>query len=223
MNLDRAAFFAAIRLSPFAGKMNQVQVDGMTAILDAAPAALAPEPLAYCLATTFHETAKTMKPIMEIGGTAYFTRMYDPKGERPAVAKQLGNTVSGDGARFAGRGYVQLTGRANYAKAKAKTGVDLLEHPDRAMEPAVAARILFAGMAEGWFTGKRLIDFFGPGRSDPVGARRIINGLDKAEMIAGYHEAFVKALRAAQRAPEPVSPRVTVSCPTCGGTGRVAA
>ena len=71
-----------------------------------------------------------------------------------------------------------------------------MKTPALAMRPDVAAAILFYGMVEGWFTGKKLADYFGPGRNDPVGARRIINGTDKAATIAGYHATFVDALTA---------------------------
>ncbi|KIU36519.1 hypothetical protein SR39_06140 [Methylobacterium radiotolerans] len=209
-SLDRAAFFAAARKNPFPMALTQGQVTGMTSILDACPPDLGTAELAYCLATAFHETARTMLPIKELGGEAYFWRMYDPQGDRPATAKTLGNTVPGDGAKFAGRGYVQLTGRANYRRATGELqnrgyldhALDLTQAPDMAMTPDIAAPIMFLGMAEGWFTGKKLGDYFGPGKlGDPVNARRIINGTDKAQTIAAYHDAFVKALKAAGHVP----------------------
>lgn len=208
--LDRAAFFAAARKNPFPNALTQGQVSGMTSILDACPPDLGTSELAYCLATAFHETARTMLPIKEHGGDAYFRRMYDPQGDRPATAKMLGNTVPGDGAKFAGRGYVQLTGRTNYRRATGELqnrgyldrSLDLTAAPDMAMTPDIAAPIMFLGMAEGWFTGKKLADYFGPGKlGDPVNARRIINGTDKAQTIAAYHDAFLKALKAAGHVP----------------------
>ncbi|MGG3811005.1 hypothetical protein ABEV34_05050 [Methylorubrum rhodesianum] len=215
--LDRSAFFNAARAQPFGGSLKQGQVTGMSAILDACPLGLDSDSLAYCLATAFHETARTMLPIKEYGGDAYFKRMYDPKGERPQVAKTLGNTVPGDGAKFAGRGYVQLTGRSNYRRATAElrkrgyltAGQDLTLAPDMAMTPDIAAAIMFLGMAEGWFTGKKLSDYFGSARvGDPFNARRIINGVDKAEAIKGYHTAFRAALKAAGHVPGAVSSSV---------------
>ena len=150
--------------------------------------------LAYCLATAFHETAQTLLPIREMGGDAYLRRMYDPQGDRPATAKVLGNTVPGDGVKFCGRGYVQLTGRTNYRRATGKLQnggyldrpLDLTVTPDMAMTPDIAAAIMFLGMSEGWFTGKKLSHYCGAGLpGDPVNARRIINGTDKASSIAG--------------------------------------
>ena len=131
-----------------------------------------------------------MQPIKEIGGTAYFTRMYDINGQRPAKARELGNLAPGDGVKYAGRGYVQLTGRTNYAR------YGLAERPDDAMKPEVAGAILRSGMANGTFTGKKLADYL-PG--DYVGARRIINGTDRAADIAGYAVGFETALKEAGR------------------------
>jgi putative chitinase len=98
--------------------------------------------LAYALATAYHEAAFTMQPIHEKGGPKYFFSMYDKDGDRPKVAKALGNTEKGDGVRFHGRGYVQLTGRTNYAKAKKLVGADLVNNPDLALDPAIASMIL---------------------------------------------------------------------------------
>ena len=106
---------------------------------------------------------------------------------------------------FWGRGFVQLTWETNYAKATTRlrqlgllrAGEDLVKTPKLAMRLDLAAPILFVGMAEGWFTGKKLADYFGGGRYDPVGARRIINGTDKDDLIAGQCGKFVDALRGA--------------------------
>lgn len=160
--------------------------------------------VAYALATTYHETAHTMEPVKEIGGTAYFTRMYDINGSRPAKARELGNLSPGDGAKYAGRGYVQLTGKANYTKATAKLralgyDVDLVANPDLAMRPDIAAVILVYGMREGWFTGRDIDDDLPNGRAGTlaqfVASRDIINGRDKQELIAGYAVDFQTGLQ----------------------------
>lgn len=184
---DATSFFAGVRKR--FGPLTQAQVNGFNALL----AALSDWPIswvAYALATTWHETARTMQPIKERGGDAYFRRMYDPQGERPHVAKRLGNTQPGDGVKYAGRGYVQITGRTNYER------YGLGERPDDALQPDIAAKILKDGMSRGVFTGKKLSDYL-PG--DYVNARRIINGTDKATEIAGHAVGFEAALREAGR------------------------
>jgi predicted chitinase len=126
--------------------------------------------------------------------------MYDPCGLRPDVAALLGNSQPGDGARFCGRGYAQITGRRNYGRADAALGLKgaLLEDPDLALKPEIAAQILERGMREGWFTGKRLSDvlpFMGAAAERQfIAARRIINGADRAELVADYALRFQDAL-----------------------------
>lgn len=193
------AFYDVLRSSHVLGPtLTENEVTGTNAILAACAGVMPTSWAAYALATAYHETAHTMLPIKEYGGEAYYRRMYDIEGQRPAKARELGNTVPGDGAEFCGRGYVQLTGRANYAKAAEKTGADLIGNPDLAMDPGVAAQIMVKGMLEGWFTGKSLRTYL----KNPAdlaqftAARRIINGQDKAQMIAGYAEVFQKALTA---------------------------
>jgi putative chitinase len=149
-----------------------------------------------------------MLPIKEMGGNSYFTKMYDIAGDRPAKARELGNTTKGDGARFCGRGYVQLTGKRNYEKAAKYLGRDLVGSPDLAMDMTIAAQVMFGGMAEGWFTGRRLGDYDSPnGGFDARNARRIINGTDKAATIAVYYSHFLTALRL-MKAEMPVAPVV---------------
>lgn len=203
--MNREVFFNEVRGDVFGGAMKQGQVDGLNAILSAWRESGLSDIrfLAYILATTFHETARTMQPIKEYGGRDYFVRMYDKTGRRPRVARVLGNTEVGDGARFCGRGYVQLTGRANYAKASKKFGVDFVRDPGAVMRPDHAARIMYAGMTEGWFTGKKLSNYFSEAKDDPRNARRIINGMDKASKIAGYHNEFLDALEQAAEAALP--------------------
>lgn len=151
--------------------------------------------LAYCLATFKWETAHTMSPIDEHGGPKYFNSRYGPQTK---VGKTLGNKQVGDGALFHGRGYVQLTGRSNYAKAKGLTKVDLISEPDRAKEPELAYQIAIQGMIDGWFTGRKLAQFFKDGQSpDYENARTIINGHDKAANIADIARRFSEVLLAA--------------------------
>lgn len=199
-----AEFFDHARASDLLGPvLSNTEVMGLSAILaacDGWPISWA----AYALATAYHETAGTMLPIKEYGGDAYFRRMYDIEGLRPAKAKELGNTTPGDGAKYAGRGYVQLTGKTNYARAdkvvSALTrGVSLLSKPDLAMQPAVAAKIMRDGMEHGWFTGKKLADFLPrdkPGTIEQFKkARAIINGSYRADDVAAYSAHFRDGLK----------------------------
>lgn len=194
MPINRRTFFSYARRAPFGGRLSQKQVDGCKAILKAFDGC-APRWQAYALATAFHETAGTMEPIREYGGASYWKR-YEGR-------EDLGNVEPGDGVKFHGRGYVQLTGRANYMKASGVVGGNLLTNPDLALRPDNAAYIMRSGMERGWFTGRKLSDYFNDGRTDPVGARRIINGTDKAQLIAGYYRNFLDALDHARSPREP--------------------
>lgn len=202
--IDRRKFFDATRTNPFAGKFTAGQVAGCEAILKAWEESGLTDLrwLAYMLATSFHETARTMQPITEYGKKSYFNK-YEPSTK---IGKVLGNTVPGDGWKFRGRGYVQLTGRANYKKAASNLGFDLIVTPDIALRPDIAARIMFKGMTEGWFTVKKLGDYLYGTVTDWVNARRIINGTDKASTIAGYARSFFVAVEAAYVASAPNPP-----------------
>lgn len=194
-----AAFFDALRTSLLGPTLSAEEVDGCNAILKA----MEGSPLAYtayALGTAYHETASTMKPIREFGGPTYFTRLYDVTGVRPQLAASMGNTCAGDGPRYCGRGYVQLTWKNNYARAAKECGVDLVNHPDMAMRPDVAAKIMRQGMDEGWFTGKKFSDLL-PAKGEAsraafVAARKIINGNDRADKIAEHALDFQRALLA---------------------------
>jgi hypothetical protein len=194
--MNDAVFFEQVRTTLFGGSLSQAQVDGLNALL-AAWVVGDKQQLAYLLATAFHETARTMQPIMEMGGDAYLrAKPYWP---------------------FVGRGYVQLTWATGYKNADAKLGLGgkLIANPDMAMQPDIAAKIIVRGMASGWFTGKKLSDFISNGNADYVGARSIVNGSDRAVLIAGYAAQFEIALTKAgygaapQMAPFPPTPLPT--------------
>jgi hypothetical protein len=87
------------------------------------------------IGTVAVETARTFEPIDEFGDKAYFTRMYEGRAD-------LGNTKAGDGARYHGRGYIQLTGRANYRSYGEELGFPLERNPELAKTPEVAAAVL---------------------------------------------------------------------------------
>ncbi len=185
--IDRGIFFIQIR-SLF-GRMSQSQVEGLNSLLDVVGGCLINE-AAYMLATAYHETAHTMQPIEEYGkgrGRDYGKRL---KMSRKPYSDTL--------PLYYGRGYVQLTWYENYEKAGKKVGVDLLNEPGWALSAPIAAKIMREGMIEGWFTGKKLGEYIGLRTADYVSARRIINGMDKAQLIAGYAVVFELALRKAK-------------------------
>lgn len=141
---------------------------------------------AYVLATEYHETAKRMEAVREGLDVSDAWRKrnlrYYP---------------------WYGRGEVQLTWERNYAFATKRlrelghNGVDLVADPDQALDPKISTLVMIHGMLEGWFTGKKLRDYIpnSPDRQNYRNARRIINGTDRADLIAGYAIEFEKALR----------------------------
>jgi hypothetical protein len=199
--MNRASFYSAIRSSLFDGRLTQAQVAGIDAILDAweqTHASADRRFLAYMLATAFHETAKTMQPVRETMAASddeaiAILDLAWRKGRLSQVREPYWRRDA-SGNSWLGRGLVQLTHKANYARLSAPVGVDLVAHPERAMDVGIAVRILFAGMEKGLFTGQRLADFFNPLREDWTGARRIVNGTDRAATIANYARRFHAAL-----------------------------
>lgn len=137
---------------------------------------------AYVLATADWETAHTFEPVRE---AFYLGAKAD------AYRKKLRYYP------WYGRGLVQLTWEENYQKAGKAIGVDLTKNPDAAMDPKNAVAILVLGMKFGWFTGARLSDYFTLKRSEFIGARKIINGRDKAQEIAGLAMKYNAELKAA--------------------------
>lgn len=180
--VDRSGFFPRIRATVFRGSMNQSQVDGLNDLLDAYELAYPagdPRWLAYMLATAFHETDATMLPIAEYG-----------KGHGLPYGRPVGGEV------YYGRGYVQLTWIDNYRAMTPVVGVDLVANPDQALLPSIAAKVMFYGMEHGTFTRHKLADYFTPKLTDFLNARRIINGTDRAALIAGYAHDFLNAIGA---------------------------
>jgi len=188
--IDRPYFFSHVRPSIFANNLKQSQVDGINAILDAWDD-WAPNSdnrfIAYALATAYHETAATMQPIEEYG-----------RGNGHVYGRLAGPWAQ----RFYGRGYVQLTWDSNYVNATAKLrarGIlsdiqNLERNPELALVPSIAAPIMIFGMLEGWFTGRKLSDYFSASANDAFNARRIINGLDSATSIAITHQEFLEGI-----------------------------
>ena len=198
IHFDRETYFNAVRGPLFGGSMTESQVIGQEAILlqwETNPPSDDLRHLAYALSTTKHESGNSFLPCEEWG-----------KGQ----GHSYGETDPETGQAYYGRGYVQLTWRDNYAKATDELelgGDDDLEwHAERALDPQIAADVMFRGMMEGWFRPPNsLPHYFSDVADDPYGAREIING-DKhiipswsngvsiGKLIAGYHDDFFAAL-----------------------------
>jgi predicted chitinase len=198
LKIVRQKFFDAVRQR--FGKLTQPQVDGYERLL----AGLESEDMplthaAYMLATVYHETAQTLEPILERGSRDYIASRYDPvlgsTEKRRTTARVMGNEREGDGWKFRGRGYVQLTWKFNYLRLGNALDVDLVADPDLALDPEIAYRILSVGMRRGLFTGADLSDHLNTRKTDYINARRIVNGLDCAAQIAAYATLYEKALR----------------------------
>lgn len=138
--------------------------------------------IAYIFATVQHESHFGRFMMELASGSQYEGRL------------DLGNTQPGDGRRFKGRGFVQITGRRNYTIWSKKLGIDLIGHPEKAAIPDTAAIILVRGIRDGSFTGVGLSNFIIGSRRDFFKARRIVNGLDRADDIRDIAEDYFKAI-----------------------------
>ncbi|MCK5897816.1 MAG: LysM peptidoglycan-binding domain-containing protein [Methylococcales bacterium] len=198
---NRSKFFTTYRR--VFGSLNQGQVNGLNSLLHSFEEdehINKIQHIAYMLATIKHETANRFQPITEYGGRSYFSR-YDPvlanSSRRRSRAKANGNTRRGDGYRYRGRGFVQITWQKNYKKLGEVLGHDLVKYPEKALDPVIAYQIMSYGMRHGIFTGRRLSHYLTDNHTDYRHARKIINGMDKATRIKHYAENFEKVLRVA--------------------------
>ncbi|MBF8458394.1 hypothetical protein IV494_14515 [Kaistella sp. G5-32] len=161
--------------------------------------------ISYLLATAKHETGSTFNPVEEANWLSwkirkkYFEEMYDPilgKNEkRRSMALKNENNVQGDGVKYFGRGYVQITWKKNYRKMGEKFGVDLVNNPEKVLDPDLAMKIMIYGSEEGKFTGVSLNHYINSKKTDYYNARRVINGTDKASTIEGYATKIESCLK----------------------------
>jgi putative chitinase len=180
--INRQFFFDYARQHLFNGSLKQGPVTGLAAILDYWESNSSKKDdrwLAYALATAHHETDRTFRGIEEYG-----------KGKN----REYGKIDPETGVAYYGRGLVQLTWRYNYKKMDDILHVDLVRHPEEALDIVIATKILFIGMTRGTFTGKKFADYFNANADDWINARRIINGKDKANLIAGYGKQYYAAI-----------------------------
>ena len=177
---NREAFIgkAKVALEPdFAfrrAKRTANQQASVAALVRAAEAQKLTKPqIAYVLATAEHESDRFATLEEYSSGTQYEGR------------KDLGNSQPGDGKRYKGRGYVQLTGRNNYRAYAERSGIRILDLPYVLMNWAsLSVYVIIDGMTRGAYTGHRLDEFVNATRQDFRNARRVVNGLDQADKIA---------------------------------------
>jgi putative chitinase len=209
--MNRSAFYSAVRASLFAGKLTQLQVEGMEAILNEWDKTDYSDPrwLAYILATAHHETGAKFAPVEEnLNYSAKrLTQVWPSRFPTLAAATpyannpqklankvyggRMGNVGPDDGWRYRGRGFVQVTGKDNYSK------YGLADDPDSASHNEAAAHIIVDGMINGRFTGLTLRAFFDHDSENPIGARKIINPDKNGGHIAEHYAAYLKAIKAA--------------------------
>ncbi|MNX92552.1 hypothetical protein D3C86_1247010 [compost metagenome] len=195
--INRSKTYENIKKNFGLKSLSQSQVEGFEAIFNEWDERGLENPhyLAYVLATIWHEVNKTMQPIEEYGkgkGLKYGKRVwYD------------GRIYTDVTHIYYGRGLTQNTWRDIYEKlTKANTrGWDFVNNPGLLlkMEPSIWAT--FHAMTTGLYTGRKLSQYFNDKVIDPTGARSIINGKrkgellpDKAELIKGYYDKFLKSI-----------------------------
>lgn len=205
-HFDRSKFFQGYTQA--FGGLNHSQRAGLDALLTAAEA----DPnitdvrwLAYMLATVKRECGDTWRPIPEYGrgkGRPYGkpVTVTDPQGRKHTNV-------------YYGRGFVQLTGVGNYKSMGQIFKNRLLYNPDLALQPALAYKIMSLGMRQGTFTSKKLSDYIHGAKTDYLHARQIINGMDRAELIAGYAVKLERILRRSAVARPPVHRAVANGVP----------
>lgn len=167
-----------------------------------------PRKFAYMLATAYHETATTMLPVIE-------TRRANEK-TNPTVEQAIARLESSwgkprfrrmvskpywrkdaQGLSWLGRGYPQVTTKANYQKAEAWMKVPFTKNPDLMLEPQYAAPVMVRFMMVGGFTGRMLGEFLTAQETNWEEARRTVNGKESAAKIATYAKQILPAVTAA--------------------------
>ncbi|HRI26007.1 MAG TPA: glycoside hydrolase family 19 protein [Ferruginibacter sp.] len=179
--INRPIFYNKIREYKLFTVLTQLQVASIDAILNECEAQLTdPRQMAYVLATAYHECHNPkrpdlrMTPMKEFGGHDYL--------------------VKKDYYPYFGRGFSQLTWDYNYKKEGTRLKLDLLNNPDQMLNIPVAANSHVYCMKNGVYTRKKLSNYINDKGCDFLNARRVVNGTDRAQLISGYAETFLKCL-----------------------------
>lgn len=198
MKRDDTAFFRAIR--PLIGgadkKLTSDQVAGVNGLLAAFDRYGDGDlrKLANILGQVQRETGGLMTPVRE--------GFKDSDAEARAYVKRQGYKYAKPGRNRGqwayGRGPIQLTHDDNYERADRELGLNgrLIANYDLALDPKIGAQIAVRGMMEGWFTGKKLGDYFNAKVTNWQQARRIVNAMDHADEVATNSKRFHAALLA---------------------------
>lgn len=197
--MKKEVFFQEIR-PMFGGKLSQSQVNGIDAILTANEIyRVGNKQFAYILATIYHETGvvinkqliRTFQPVEEMGKGK--GRVYGAKVKHSGEKYELPDKI------YYGRGHTQNTWYEIYEKLtvlakKQGHDWDFLNNPELLLQMQPSIWATFTTMQTGLYTGRKLSDYINTQKCDYINARRIINGTDKAELIAGYANQFYEHL-----------------------------
>lgn len=182
MIIDKPYFYQRIREVKLFDQLTNKQVQTIDAVInEAEKQGITIPQLAYVLATAYHEAYNPKKPdlrltpLKEFGGEQYLQgKKYYP---------------------YYGRGLSQLTWDYNYKKEGKRLNLDLLNNPDLILDIPLAANSHVYCMKNGNYTGKKLSDYINDTKKDYAGARKIVNGTDKKDLIAGYAQSFETCLK----------------------------
>lgn len=175
MKIDKKLFFDDYRKS-LDKNLTQAEVDAIDDFIDMVDTNVKEFDLvswAYIFATVYHETAQTFLPVREA--------FWKTEEWRKRNFKYF---------PYYGRGFVQITWERNYRVYSKVLGVELVKNPDLALDAKTAFKILVHGCKNGIFTGKKISDYIRDGKPNYKEMRRVVNGNDKAELIADYANKF---------------------------------
>ena len=189
--MNTQKLFDNIRAIEIDKKLSQPQVDSINAVLSscAKHGVTDIHQIGYILATAYHESR--LKPVEENGkGKGY------DYGKKLDIGSGVGKRVpyATPNVLYYGRGLVQITWLSNYRYFGKILGIDLVNHPELALQTSIAADIAVLGMKNGIFTGKKLSNYFTGVTNDSINARRIVNGLDCAGLISAYYSHIIEGI-----------------------------